>query len=77
MAKPEDLRPEDRALFEKVKLEGVGLCSRCRWVAGCASCDEGKAWGFACRRTLWAAAAEAVRPEKKPRGRPAKAKAKK
>ena len=70
VAKVEDLRPEDRAQFEKVKAEGVGICSRCRWISGCASCDEDKAWDFACRNTLWAAAAEAVRPGRKPRGRP-------
>ena len=70
VAKAEDLRPEDRAQFEKVKAEGVGICSRCRFRSGCASCDEEKAWEFACRNTLWAAAAEAVRPARKPRGRP-------
>ena len=70
VAKAEDLRPEDRAQFEKVKAEGVGLCSRCRWVSGCASCDGENAWEFACRSTLWAAAAEAVRPGRKPRSRP-------
>ena len=70
VAKAEDLRPEDRAQFEKVKVEGVGICSRCRWISGCASSDEDEAWDFACRNTLWAAAAEAVRPGRKPRSRP-------
>ena len=75
-AKPEDLRPEDRAVYEVVRDTGVGLCSRCRWRSGCDSCDEVKAWGFACRSTLWHTAHEAVRPKAKPKGRPKKAAAK-
>ena len=72
VAKPEDLRPEDRNIYEAVRGTGVGLCARCRWMSGCQSCDEDKAWGFACRSTLWHTADEAVRPSAKPKGRPKK-----
>ena len=73
VAKPEDLRQEDREAYEEVRGVGVGVCGRCKWRYGCASCDEGKAWGYACRSTLWHTAHEAVRPKAKPRGRPKKA----
>jgi len=76
VAKLEDLRSEDRKFYEGVRAVNVGVCSRCRWVSGCHSCDEVKAWGFACRSTLWNTAHEAVRPKAKPRGRPKKAAAK-
>ena len=72
VAKPEDLRPEDRKIYEAVRGTGLGLCARCRWMTGCQSCDEDKAWGFACRSTLWHTADEAVRPMAKPKGRPKK-----
>ena len=70
VAKPEDLREIDRTKYETVRASGLGLCSRCRWRSGCDSCDEEKAWAFACRSTLWNTAHEAVRPKAKPRGRP-------
>ena len=73
VAKAEDLRPEDRAMYERLRGTGPGVCPRCRWVNGCEDCDEEKAWGFACRATLWHTADEALRPVKKPRGRPKKA----
>ena len=73
VAKPEDLRPEDREVYEAVRDSGLGICSRCRWMSGCQSCDEDKAWGFACRSTLWHTAHEAVRPKARPKGRPKKA----
>ena len=76
VAKLEDLREEDRKVYEAVKGTGVGVCSRCRWSSGCHSCDEVKAWGFACRSTLWHSADAVVRPKAKPRGRPKKAAAK-
>jgi len=72
VAKPEDLREADLNIYEAVKGSGAGVCSRCRWLSGCQSCDEEKAWGFACRSTLWHTASEAVRPKAKPRGRPKK-----
>ena len=72
VAKPEDLRPEDRMRYEAVRGTGLGLCPRCNWMSGCDSCDEDKAWGFACRSTLWHTADEVLRPQAKPRGRPKK-----
>ena len=72
VAKPEDLRTEDKEAWESVRYAGLGLCSRCRWLSGCDRCDEGKAWDFACRSTLWHTAHEAVRPKAKPKGRPPK-----
>ena len=68
VAELEDLRPEDRNLYHSCTRAGV--CARCKWMTGCDSCDEEKAWGFACRSPLWHTADEAVRPMRKPRGRP-------
>ena len=73
VAKPEDLRQEDRELYEAVRGTGLGVCARCRLLSGCQSCDEVKAWGFACRNTLWHTASEVLRPKAKPRGRPKRA----
>ena len=42
VAKLEDLRPEDRNLYHSCTR--VGSCDRCRWMTGCDSCDEEKAW---------------------------------
>ena len=75
VAKPEDLRPEDILLYEAVRVTGLGICSRCRWMSGCPSCDDAKAWGHACRTTLWHTANEALRPKARPKGRPKKASA--
>ena len=68
VAELEDLRPEDRNLYHSCTR--VGLCNRCNWKFGCDHCDEEKAWGSACRLTLWHTADEALRPMRKPRGRP-------
>ena len=38
VAKPEDLRPEDREIYEAVRGTGVGLCSRCHRMSGCQAC---------------------------------------
>ena len=73
VAKPEDLRKEDREMYENVRDEGLSVRGRCRWRFGCEECDEVKAWSFACRTTLWNTAHEAVRPKAKPKGRPKKA----
>ena len=72
LAKPEDLRPEDRKIYETVRGRGPGLRSRCHYMSGCPSCDEDKAWGSACRSTLWHTVDEAMRPKAKPKGRPKK-----
>ena len=50
--KVEDLRPEFRDHFLKVQLEGVGVCSRCRYTYGCLRCDENKAWNYWVRQEL-------------------------
>ena len=73
VAKPEDLRPEDREVYEAVRGSGLGICSRCRWMSGCQSCDEVKAWELAYRSTLWHTAHEDLRPKARPKGRPKKA----
>ena len=70
VAKPEDLRDEDRAVYDQVRAKPYGVCGRCRYGGGCQSCDEDKAWDFACRMTLWHTASEVLRPKAKPRGRP-------
>ncbi len=70
VAKSEDLRVQDRERYEEVRGSPLGVCARCRWLSGCQSCDEAKAWAWACRMTLWHTAGEAVRPKAKPRGRP-------
>ena len=72
LAKPEDLRPEDRKIYEAVRGCGPGLCGRCHYMSGCPSCDEDKAWDYACRSTLWHTVDEAMRPKAKPKGRPKK-----
>ena len=72
VAKPEDLRTEDKEAWEFVKKAGLGFCSRCHWLSGCDRCDERKAWDFACRSTLWHTADETLRPKAKPKGRPQK-----
>ena len=72
VAKPEELRSEDREIWEAVRGTGFGLCGRCHWMNGCDKCDEDKAWDFACRSTLWHTADEALRPSAKPKGRPKK-----
>ena len=73
VAKPKDLRAEDFEVYEAVRITAQGICSRCRWLTGCQSCDEAMAWGSACRSTLWHTANEAVRPKARPKGRPKKA----
>ncbi len=43
--KLEDLRPDLQAHMAKVRLEGLGVCSRCRYL-GCLSCNVEKAWRY-------------------------------
>ncbi len=38
--------------FEKVKLEGLGVCPKCRWSHGCAWCDVDKAWVYCLKKDL-------------------------
>ena len=66
----EDLRPQDRTHYENARGTGLGICSRCRWEYGCQDCEAEKAWGWACRNTLWHEASVSVRPKAKPRGGP-------
>ena len=72
VAEPEDLRLQDRAMFEAAKGLSIGVCARCRYTSGCQSCDEAKAWSYACRSTLWHPASEDMRPKSKPKERPNK-----
>ena len=48
----EDLRPEDRAKYEKVRDEGMGICGSCRWSSGCLRCHREKAWDYYVRQAL-------------------------
>ena len=48
----EDLRDEYRLKYEKVKAEGCGVCSKCRWTSGCMNCDAVKAWKYYVRQEL-------------------------
>ena len=41
-----------QAHVSKVRLEGMGVCSKCRWVSGCLACDKDKAWRWAVRQEL-------------------------
>ena len=70
MATVEDLREPYRSNYEEVKMTGAGGCGRCSWTYGCDSCDEAKAWSYACRATLYEATDEKVRPNAKPKGWP-------
>ena len=70
VASVDELRWDHREKFESVKAKGMGICSRCRWLSGCQSCDVEKAWSWACRQTLWLRISEALKPAAKPKGRP-------
>ena len=48
----EDLRPEYRALYEKVRDTGLGVCPSCRWTSGCLRCFGPKAWSYYVRQEL-------------------------
>ena len=48
----EDLRDEYRLKYEKVKAEGCGVCSKCRWTSGCMNCDAVKAWRYYVKQEL-------------------------
>ena len=46
IATVEDLGEEQKAHYIKVKAEGLGICSKCRWTSGCMNCDVEKAWVY-------------------------------
>lgn len=48
----EDLRDEYRLKYEKVKAEGCGVCTKCRWTSGCMNCDADKAWRYYVKQEL-------------------------
>jgi len=48
----EDLDPDHRAKYEKVRDNGMSICSSCRWTSGCFRCDPVKAWNYYVRQTL-------------------------
>jgi hypothetical protein len=41
-----DVGEEQKAHYIKVKAEGIGICSKCRWTSGCMNCDVEKAWVY-------------------------------
>ena len=41
-----------RSHFEKVRLEGTGTCSKCRWMSGCRDCDPVKCWMWVVSKEL-------------------------
>ena len=43
----EDLQPVHKAAVLKVKAEGAGVCSKCRWRSGCLNCS----WEKPCSTT--------------------------
>ena len=46
--KLEDLKDEKlRKHVVKVRANGHGVCSKCRWSSGCLACDGDKAWNWA------------------------------
>lgn len=66
---------EDRFQAQILKaMQGIGVCSKCRWKHGCLECDEKKAWRWALRKH-WHAKTADLRPKAKGRPR-AKPKAK-
>ena len=69
-ASVDDLKSIHRDEYERVKAVGIGICSRCRWLSGCQSCDKHKDGSWTCRQTLWSITNEALRPVAKPKGRP-------
>ena len=66
----DDLREPYQSSCEHVMMTGAGVCARCHWESGCDSCNEAKAWSFACRATLYEAMDTRMKPKAKPKGRP-------
>ena len=48
----EDLSDEMKAHVVRVREEGLGVCSKCRWQSGCLACDGEKAWKWAVSKEL-------------------------
>ena len=59
-----------RGMHELARATDLGICVMRKCQCGCANSDAVKAWGWACRLTLWLAASEAARPSAKPCGMP-------
>lgn len=60
----ENLQPQFRAAYEKVKDRGVGICASCRWTNGCLRCMPSKAWDYYVRQSLGYGGSKA-KPKKK------------
>ena len=61
---PEDLRPEFRDPYLRVREKGMGVCSSCRWTSGCLRCDPEKAWSYYVRQELGLAGSKAKKAKK-------------
>ena len=48
----EDLSQELKEHVVRVREEGLGVCSKCRWQSGCLACDGEKAWRWAVSKQL-------------------------
>ena len=57
--------PKLRDHVEKVRKEGLGVCSKCRWQSGCLACDPEKAWKWAVSKDLGYSGRSAKNEDKK------------
>ena len=48
----EDLSQELKKHVVRVREQGLGVCSKCRWQSGCLACDGEKAWRWAVSKQL-------------------------
>ena len=60
----EDLQPQFRVAYERVRDHGVGVCGSCRWTKGCLRCMPSKAWDYYVRQSLGHGGSKA-KPKKK------------
>jgi hypothetical protein len=62
--KIEDLSLERRQAYERVRDNGIGICSSCRWTSGCLRCDPSKAWNYYVRQELGLSGSHAKKGKK-------------
>ena len=48
----ENLSEELKKHVLRVREQGLGVCSKCRWQSGCLACDGEKAWRWAVSKEL-------------------------